>query len=410
MPISVSDFSWEQSNAAVLLSVPLRGVRPGSVDIIASDEYIKVSFPPYLLELLLFAPVDEARSSARLGRGVALLTLPKKEPAPWPQLMSSLQADKAAMRRAHEEALARAQEKARAEAEARAVRKREEEKFALQTMMQIEEDKRKRIEEEKERERQHATAELERWKEQQGRQEMEERRRVQEEEEKRRRREECARLRQQNREKQQQLPTAGGGRPPKKEKELPPPRQAAAIGVHFSPRVFPTALRESRVPEEEQWLKRQAEARNICDLNDPELSGEEKDPQWLKEKGGKLFAAGNYLAAVNAYDLAIRLSGGDPALHLNRAACHLKLRNLHKALHDSSRALELLTPPVPANRAARVKAHVRRGTALCQLEMFVEGLMDYEAALKLDPDNVVLREDARKIRDIVQGSRGEETR
>uniref|UniRef100_S4S020 Dynein axonemal assembly factor 4 n=1 Tax=Petromyzon marinus TaxID=7757 RepID=S4S020_PETMA len=334
--------------------------------------------------------------------------------------------DKAAMRRAHEEALARAQEKARAEAEARAVRKREEEKFALQTMMKIEEDKRKMIEEEKERERQHATAELERWKEQQGRQEMEERKRVEEEEEKRRR-EACARLPQQNRKKQQQLPLLRsrgrvhkapdrmhnssficGGRPPKKEKELPPPRQAAAIGVHFSPRVFPTALRESRVPEEEQWLQRQAEARKICDLNDPELSREEKDPQWLKEKGGKLFAAGNYLAAVNAYDLAIRLSGVDPALHLNRAACHLKLRNLHKALHDSSRALELLTPPVPANRVARVKAHVRRGTALSQLEMFVEGLMDYEAALKLDPDNEVLREDARRIRDIVQGSHGEE--
>lgn len=30
--------------------------------------------------------------------------------------------------------------------------------------------------------------------------------------------------------------------------------------------------------------------------------------------------------------------------------------------------------------------------------------MDYEAALKLDPDNVSLREDALKIRSVVEGS------
>lgn len=37
------------------------------------------------------------------------------------------------------------------------------------------------------------------------------------------------------------------------------------------------------------------------------------------------------------------------------------------------KALELLTPPVSDNANARVKAHVRRGTAFCQLELYVEG-------------------------------------
>lgn len=37
------------------------------------------------------------------------------------------------------------------------------------------------------------------------------------------------------------------------------------------------------------------------------------------------------------------------------------------------KALELLTPPVPDNENARVKAHVRRGTAFCQLELYTEG-------------------------------------
>jgi len=34
-----------------------------------------------------------------------------------------------------------------------------------------------------------------------------------------------------------------------------------------------------------QWLKKQAEAQRIEDINDLELSNDEKDPKWLKEKG-----------------------------------------------------------------------------------------------------------------------------
>lgn len=37
-----------------------------------------------------------------------------------------------------------------------------------------------------------------------------------------------------------------------KEEQLPAPRAAATIKVNFTPRVFPTALRESRVAEEEE--------------------------------------------------------------------------------------------------------------------------------------------------------------
>lgn len=48
------------------------------------------------------------------------------------------------------------------------------------------------------------------------------------------------------------------------------------------------------------------------------------------------FVREDFLGAVNAYSLAIRLNPKIPALHSNRAACHLKLRNLHKAIEDSS--------------------------------------------------------------------------
>lgn len=40
----------------------------------------------------------------------------------------------------------------------------------------------------------------------------------------------------------------------KKQSELPPPRRRGNIQITFTPRVFPTALRESRVPEEEEVI------------------------------------------------------------------------------------------------------------------------------------------------------------
>lgn len=49
----------------------------------------------------------------------------------------------------------------------------------------------------------------------------------------------------------------------------------------------------------------------------------------------------NYLAAINAYNLAIRLNNKIPLLYLNRAACHLKLKNLHKTIEDSSKVCQV---------------------------------------------------------------------
>ena len=85
----------------------------------------------------------------------------------------------------------------------------------------------------------------------------------------------------------------------------------------------------------------------------------------------------------------------------------------------SSQALELLDPPVPDNLLQRVKAHVRRGTAFCELELyaegtttisvrsqrlhrFVSGLMDYEAALKLSPNDDNIQKDAQRIRNFLE--------
>ncbi|NWY60985.1 DAAF4 factor, partial [Chionis minor] len=420
MPVWLREHRWRQTAAAVYLSLPVRGLRVTPANIFCTDRYLKVSIPPFLFEAILYADIDDANSTAKIGNGIIFFTLYKKEAAMWDSLTLA-NASKEKLQYLRENAVLKAHEKAKEETESKKVTKQEHKKYALEATMKLEEAERKRIEDLKEKERQKVTKELELWKKQQ--EDAEKQKRVQKEGELH---QEVEQLKEKKKEKMNKtrIPNEGtskmrlkatkgchGSRTmfseDLKEEQLPAPRSAATIKINFTSRVFPTALRESRVAEEEEWLRKQAEARRTvsADLSELEdLKEEEKNPDWLKDKGNKMFATGNYLAAVNAYNLAVRLNNKLPLLYLNRAACHLKLRNLHKAIEDSSKALELLTPPVPDNESARVKAHVRRGTAFCQLELYTEGLQDYEAALKIDPKNKTIEKDAEKIRHLIQGT------
>ncbi|KAM4893506.1 dynein axonemal assembly factor 4 isoform 1-T1 [Sylvia borin] len=417
MPVWLREHRWRQTLTAVYLSLPLRGARATPANIFCSEQYLKVSIPPFLFEAILYAPIDDTNSTAKIGNGNIFFTLYKKEPAMWDSLTLA-NAAKEKLQHLRENAVVKAHEKAKEETEAKKITKQEHKKYALEATMKLEEEERKRIENLKEKERQKVAKELELWKNQQ--KDGDKYKSIQK---KGKLHQEIEPLKERKSEKMNKtrIPNEGTSKTRLKstkgscsifsqnlkEEQLPAPRAAATIKVNFTPRVFPTALRESRVAEEEEWLHKQAEARRIInsDLSELEdLKEDEKNPDWLKDKGNKMFAMGDYLGAVNAYNLAVRLNNKLPLLYLNRAACHLKLRNLHKAIEDSSKALELLTPPVPDNENARVKAHVRRGTAFCQLELYTEGLQDYEAALKIDPRNKNIEKDAEKIRHLIQGT------
>lgn len=400
MPLIVKDFTWEQTNKVVFITVPLKGVKANKVDIFSSEEYLKVSYPPYLFECLLYAPVDDGDSVAQVGNGAVVFKLLKKEEDKWPQLQSDLAEDKEALRSKKEEAFAKAEEKEKERDKRKAEEKRANEKYALQEIMKAEEEERNRIEKAKESEREKATQELEAWKEEQRLAAQREKERLLEE----KRKEEAAqRELRKEQERIQRRQTRGKKASIFEENaEGAPKREVGKISVSFTHRVFPTPERESVRPKEEEWLKKQAEARRIIELEDENLSEEEKNPLWLRDKGNEFFKAGNLEAAVNAYSHALRLNHTLYSCLSNRAACHLKMRNFFKCIEDCAKALELLVPKVQQNADSRLKCHVRRGTALCQLEMYVEGLQDYEEALKIDPKNEQLRADAEKIRHIIQ--------
>lgn len=47
---------------------------------------LQVSIPPFLFEAILYAPIDETNSTAKIGDGIIFFTLYKKEEAMWDSL------------------------------------------------------------------------------------------------------------------------------------------------------------------------------------------------------------------------------------------------------------------------------------------------------------------------------------
>ncbi|XP_036365727.1 dynein assembly factor 4, axonemal-like isoform X2 [Octopus sinensis] len=346
MPVLVKDYEWEETETNVLIKVALKGIHSSKADVLTSSEYLKVNYRPFLFECFLHEKVDTAASSVQLKNGEVVFLLLKLTPGLWTKLQSDI----------------------------------------------IEDDMRERIHNIKEHEKQKATEEIEEWKANQ---------KLLAEQEK-------AKLIKEKKALNKNTKTISKKKLPEKTKTKSdifsdiPTRESGKIEVNFTPRVFPTPVRESQTPQEEEWLRKQAEATRIKEFMTKDLTEEEKNPLFLRDKGNKFFQDGNYLAAINIYTHAIQLDYKMPALYSNRAACHLKVKNYMKCIEDSSKALDLLLPPVPQNASSRCRAFVRRGTAFCKLELFVEGLQDYEAALKLDPSNEQLIKDAEEIRKVIQ--------
>ncbi|GFR58882.1 dyslexia susceptibility 1 candidate gene 1 protein homolog [Elysia marginata] len=371
MPLVVKDYSWEETDVMVWITVPLKGVKSNKVDITSCENYLKVSYPPYLFECLLAAAVDCTKGSAQVGNGAVTFKLYKKEAVLWYSLQHPDAENKEVMKMKREEAQEEIRNRLEEQSKEIAETKRQHEKLAINEMMKLEEEERSRISEIKESERQKATEDLERWKEEQKllaakeKERMLEAQKQQVEAEKERDRE--------DRKKQRKARSANIFEKQSKDGAAPP-RDNGKIVVKHTPRVFPTPGRESQSEQEEEWLRKQAEAKRSIELSlDADLKEEEKNPQWLQDKGNSFFASGDYKAAINAYTHAIRMTPKLPALYSNRAACHLKLRNFFKCIEDCSKAMDLLFPAVPQNASSRCKALVRRGTAFCELELYVEG-------------------------------------
>ena len=385
MPILVKDYIWKETEQELNITVPLKGIKTNKADIFSTDRYIKVNYPPFLFEVYLYAPVVEERCTAKVGNGVVNFVLVKQEPGVWGQLQSNEAEDKSSMLEKRTEAIEHAHSVAVKVGKEKAKKKQEEERYAVKQQMKLEEEERERIAREKQQERDRTERELEKWREER----------------------KMAKSTVKVETKTDTSPPLVTGseqtsvkhiwKEKEKSKKRPPPRKSGSIQVHFTPRVFPTAARESKEQEEQEWLAKMAAARRI---KTPE-SGEdvnEMNPEFLKDKGIGFFKAGNFEAAVNAFTEALKLNPHLPQLFSNRAACFLATQQNDRCISDCTRALELFYPVVPTNYLSRAKVFVRRGTAYANEGELGLAMQDYNAALKLSPGDEQLKEDYAKLK------------
>jgi dyslexia susceptibility 1 candidate gene 1 protein len=185
------------------------------------------------------------------------------------------------------------------------------------------------------------------------------------------------------------------------ERYIPPPRtqgisqdSEAKVDIYYTPRFFPTPLRESKVSEEDDWiaknrrnLKHHANFKHM--KKGPNADVSEEDPHWLKGKGDDFFRSSDFKSALNAYSAAIDADENMTVCYNNRSACYLKLKMFVECRLDCIKAIELLQCEIEINpddncinESQLVKMLIRRGAASSQLGNFQEALTDHMVALE----------------------------
>lgn len=372
MPILIKDYNWSQTDTQIVVKVPLKGIHSNpSADIFTYETFIKINCLPFYFEAFLLHPIDEKNSRCKILENEARFTLLKKTAQSWASL--ELHCAKESKLNEKKEMIQCAQLLAGKEAEQRWKDKCE--------------SKRNEVHKEVDREA-----------------------KVREEIESLRKNEIDKKLEDINMKKEKEFVpevlTVAVSDPvlSKAVVQTEPPtnrnsiRASGNIKVTFSARHFPTPQRESQDAAEQEWLKKQHEARKATGFVEEDLRPEERNPQWLKEKGDDFLRKKNFLAAISAYSTAIKTNPKYFELYLNRSAAHFHMENYYKCAADCSTAYDLLTPALALNVKARATCLARRGGALCKLGMLKQGYGELVAAIKLTPDDEALKHDAEMIR------------
>ncbi|XP_058058741.1 dynein axonemal assembly factor 4-like [Anopheles bellator] len=386
MPLILKSYSWQQRDTGphILLAVPFPANHLQQDDIFTTEQFVKISKAPHYWELFLCHPIDPDASRCSILEHEVIFELQKQDPSiHW----DTAEADVPRSERATLKARCLDQHRARLEerAQQRAIEKDRRKKDEIYRQIERESNER---------------AAVERLLEDAKRAEL--------------KRMELAMVKdlrpttvvvnQKTYQKPSAQPAAVLVRQP-----VPPVRPTATLTVQFSERTFVTPRRESMEPAEQEWTRKQAAARKAVGFVDEDLRPDERNPEWLRQRGDTFFQQKNFLAAIAAYTAGIRLTKDYYALYLNRSAAHIALENYQRCAEDCSKALELLQPAVEANRKARVACLARRGAALVKLGFLRQGHEEMVAASQLAPDEPSLRREVELLQSRLDASEDSES-
>lgn len=384
----VKDFEWSQTEDEIVIRIPMKN-KSLKTDILTSEKFVKLYAAPYYFELFPLHAIVEEESRCQLSSNETKLSLKKANSIEWSSLEKQFDSKSEKLQfkqQVLDEIQARASEKSKMRIEAKEQIKRSQIERATAKDAEkrdlIEKFKRSVIENEAQKVDEMRKVELEvKTLAVRGKVDM-------------KGVSSCSGSG--NKVEQQAISIRKQEKPAE---TIPEIRKSAHIEIEFSKRNFVTPKRESQDAAEQEWIMKQNEARrNVVGFVEEDLLPEERDPMFLKSKGDDFFRKCNYLAAISAYTTGIKLASRCYELFLNRSAAHFALGNFQRCAEDCTKALELLQPPVESNRLARKQAFMRRGAALTKLGFLREAYGEFVAAIKLDPADETLRNDADLLR------------
>lgn len=451
MPLKGS-FEWQEKKDLVQIQIPLKGVSPAKVDIFVTASTLKVNFSPYLIDIVLCGAVDSLRHKAKVRAGVLKITLFKAQDNQtiWGSLEVSDNEEKKTLRQS---STLQQQELEEKQLASRKDRKLADERYSVRKQMALEEAERSRLEGKKEEEKHNAEEEMyATFSKLQSSAPSEEKLSIASNDDRRMKSaaanfisdsdlDDMIDAVDDNIEEQQEVSNDDGSGEQEHEeteampetedtdlKYVPPPRSAnsdscassSKFNINFTPRVFPTPMRESTQANEDDWIaknRKHLKKHGTLGQNIPKGNGvdiTEEDPAWLKAKGDDFFRVGDYLSAMNAYSAALDVDDTLVSCYSNRSACYLKLSSPHDCKADCTQAIELIKKGDSIvlgeernHTKILLKMLMRRGIANCQQGLYKDAISDYEACLQILLENTMdnfeisaenLRSDTEKLR------------
>ncbi|KAL3823286.1 hypothetical protein ACHAXA_003434 [Cyclostephanos tholiformis] len=410
MPV-LAEYTWNESHRHIEVAIPLKGVSSKKVDVFVASTILKVSFPPFLLDLDLHDEIDEDSSRAVHENGALKISLSKRTVGRWgqPHFIGTKEVIKERRRKALQER----DEKIQRHIERVSQKKVEEERTVFQKHMVLEEKERRRIDEIKATEKkdaedamydafsklQNATGcEKSTGKAEStgGKAKVSLRKKLDARPDPQDNAEESAKL---------------GIKP---ELDTPPPRKAVQTFFRHTPRLFKTPSRESTVKQEQEFIvKNSSNLKMNALLNGRDIG--DVDPVWLTAKGDEFYIKGDYCSAINAFTEALRVDGTLVLALSGRAACYLHLREGACCVKDClaclaapNEAIEAHFDTVHELARFRTKTHIRLALAFSLIGEYENAMVHFSKAHKRDETNEVVIHGMKHLETYIEANRWKE--
>jgi hypothetical protein len=135
MPIS-GKYTWKESHVDITVYIPFRGKSLKKVDLFVADYILKVSHPPFLLDLNLFKTVHTDSCKAVLKNDTLIINLKKVVPCLWHVLVyDDKRTTKEEMKIRRRDSIQRREDEIRQQHEKARSKKLEEERMALRNQV-----------------------------------------------------------------------------------------------------------------------------------------------------------------------------------------------------------------------------------------------------------------------------------